>query len=284
MSRNLVKQMFTTVVQPDEKRVIDTNELVQRRLKENMARQCSGGFVAGLEAPEAELHMTEDTDGLSGNVIKAQEDGGQLLAQAREEADAILAEAKVRAMRICEDAKAQAEMEKTRILAEARHQGYAEGVSKARGEAQAEAEAARKECREKEKQLEDFYQQQIDGLEPQLVDVITDIYQHIFHVELGSYREILAHLISNTLRKIEGSHDFLIHVSKEDYPHVSMQKKQILAGAVSANCNVEVVEDMTLEKNECLIEAEGGIFDCGLGTQLAELKQKLTLLSWSREG
>lgn len=284
MSRNLVKQMFTTVVQSDEKRVIDTNELVRRRLKENIGRQRPEGFVAGLEAPEAELHMAEDTEGLSGNVIKAREEEGQLLTQAKEEAEAILAEAKAKAMRICEDAKAQAELEKTRILAEARQQGYTEGISKARGEAQAEAEAARRECREKEKQLEDFYQQQIDGLEPQLVETITDIYQHIFHVELGSYREILAYLISGTLRKIEGGHDFLIHVSKEDYPHISMQKKQILAGAVSANCNVEVVEDMTLEKNQCLIETEGGIFDCGLGTQLAELKQKLTLLSWSREG
>ena len=113
--------------------------------------------------------------------------------------------------------------------------------------------------------------------------VITDIYQHIFHVELKSYREILAHLISSTLRKIDGGHDFMVHVSKEDYPYVNMQKKQIMAGAVSANCNVEVVEDLTLAKNECLIEAESGIFDCGLGTQLSELKQKLMLLSWSKE-
>lgn len=288
MSRNLVKQVYT-VVQSDDKRVIDTNELVQRRLEELAAwRRSSGAFVSGLVPEGAELHSAEgeeqEVSGSSGNIIKAQEDAGRILAQAQEDANAVLAEAKAEAMRLCEEAKSQAEVEKTRILAEAKQQGYSEGMNHARSEARAEADAAKMKYLDKERQLEVFYQQQIDELEPQLVDTITDIYQHVFHVELDSYRDILAHLISSTMRKIDGGHDFMIHVSKEDYPHVSMQKKQILAGAVSTNCNVEVVEDMTLAKNECLIETENGIFDCGLGTQLAELKQKLMLLSWSKEG
>lgn len=284
MSRNLVKQIYT-VVQPDEKRVIDTNELLQRRLKESAVKQQRAGrgeFASGLVTEGAELHAAECGQG-TGNVVEAREDAGQILAQAQEDAKSVVAEAKAEAMRICEEAKTQAEVEKNRILADAKQQGYSEGIAQARAELRAETDAAKEEYQKKERQLESFYQQQIDELEPQLVDVITDIYQHIFHVELESYREILAYLISATLRKIDGSHNFMIHVSNEDYPHVSMQKKQILAGTVSANCNVEVVEDMTLAKNECLIETENGIFDCGLGTQLAELKQKLMLLSWSRE-
>ena len=46
---------------------------------------------------------------------------------------------------------------------------------------------------------------------------------------------------------------------------------------------MEVIEDISLRKNECLIETEGGIFDCGLGTQLAELSRKLRLLSYEKE-
>ena len=126
------------------------------------------------------------------------------------------------------------------------------------------------------------YQQRMDELEPQFVETITGIYEHIFHVELHSYREILGYLISATMRKVEGSRSFIVHVSKEDFPFVSMQKKQIIAGAAIANCTVEMVEDSTLAKNECLIETEGGIFDCGLGTQLSELGQKLRLLSYEK--
>lgn len=122
----------------------------------------------------------------------------------------------------------------------------------------------------------------VDELEPQFVDTITGIYEHIFHVELGEYREILAHLITTTMRKAESNKVFLIHVSKEDYPYVSMQKKQIATGATAPNSTVEIVEDITISPNECLIETEGGIFDCGLGTQLSELRQKLKLLSYEK--
>lgn len=280
MSSNLLKQ-FYTVVQEDEKRVIDPNELLQRRREErarvqHIEGEGEGGFAAGLDAREISV---EEMGESGGNVLKAQEDIRQMLEQAREDAEAILAQAREEAALLNDQAHARAEEEKAGILAEAKQQGYAEGLRKA----QAEEQKLRQTYQEKERQLEEFYQGQIDGLESQLVAVITGIYEHIFHVELSASRDILTYLISATMKKVDGGREFLIHVSKEDYPYVSMQKKQLLAGAVSAGCSVETVEDLTLAKNECLIETENGIFDCGLGTQLAELKQKLTLLSWSGE-
>ena len=223
-----------------------------------------------------ELELGED-DGES-NIIKSRESAEQILGNAQAEAQAALEAAGAEAERIIEEARAQALAEKNQILTEAQQRGYSEGYAKA----QAEGDAIRREYQEKEEQLELFYQQQIEELEPQMVDTISAIYEHIFHVELSSYRDLLGHLISDTLRKLEGGHDFMVHVSKEDYPYVSMQKKQILAGAVAANCNVEVVEDLTLAKNECLIETDSGIYDCGLGTQLEEVKKKLMLLAFQR--
>ncbi len=276
MSKGLVKQMFM-VVQSEEKRVIDANELLKQR-QDELARwqreADEAGFVSGLAAEELELG---EEDGES-NIIKSRESAEQILGNAQAEAQAALEAAGAEAERIIEEARAQALAEKNQILTEAQQQGYSEGYAKA----QAEGDAIRREYQEKEEQLELFYQQQIEELEPQMVDTISAIYEHIFHVELSSYRDLLGHLISDTLRKLEGGHDFMVHVSKEDYPYVSMQKKQILAGAVAANCNVEVVEDLTLAKNECLIETDSGIYDCGLGTQLEEVKKKLMLLAFQR--
>ena len=45
---------------------------------------------------------------------------------------------------------------------------------------------------------------------------------------------------------------------------------------------LEVVEDITLSKNQALIETDGGIYDCSLGTQLDELGKKLRLLSYEK--
>lgn len=280
MSRSLVKQIYT-VVQSDEKRIIDTNALIQRRLDALHEKQEGGdGFVSGLDAENVEAASGgEGAAGVESNVIKAKEDAGRLVEEAQANSQEMLENARKEADRIREEARAEAEREKADILESARKQGYTEGSNRA----QTEGEAVRQEYLKKEKLLEEQYQQKLEELEPKMVDTITQIYEHIFHVELQSNRDILTYLISNTLRKIDGERDFIIHVSKEDYPYVNMQKKQMLAGAVSANCNVEIIEDMTLTKNECMIETDSGIYDCGLGTQLEELRKKLMLLAWQKE-
>ena len=277
MSNGLVKQMFM-VVQSEEKRVINADELIQKRQKGIVQWQREAdedGFVSGLAAEEVELAG----DAEESNIIKSRESADQIMENAQAAAQTTLAAAQAEAEAIRQEARTQAEAEKNRVFAEAQQQGYSEGFAKA----QAEAEAIRREYKEKEEQLDLYYQQQIEELEPQMVDTISAIYEHILHVDFQSYREILGHLISDTLRKMEGGHDFMVHVSKEDYPYISMQKKEILAGAVAANCNVEVVEDLTLAKNQCLIDTDSGIYDCGLETQLDELKRKLMLLAWQRE-
>lgn len=275
MSSNLVKQFFTTGQNDEQARIIDNNERIRRRLELLAQGSGEGGFVSGLAVAEV-VEVPED---VKGNVIKAQDEAKEILDQAREEAEAVRSAAQAEAETIRQEAQAEAESLKQQVTEQARQQGYSEGMAKA----QAHEEAMEQSYLEKERSLEAEYQRQIDTLEPDLVKAITGIYEHIFHVELSSYREVLSCLISDALHRLEGSRSFILHVSKEDYPYVSMQKRQILAGAVSENADVEVVEDATVDRNECMIETENGIFDCGLGTQLSELKKRLAILSWSGE-
>ena len=285
MSRYLVKQIFA--VEAEEKRLIDTNEVLRHRMEleaqslvetQSLSAPDGDGFIAGLNPEEVEL--PEDEDVALGNVIKAKEEADLVLEQAHADAQALLEQARTDAAGILEEARIQAENEKQKVLEQARQHGYEAGQAKA----QAEADELRREYEDKVNQMEAAYQQQIDELEPKFIDAITAVYEHIFQVELGSQRGILEHLISNTMHRLEGSHNFLIHVSKDDYSYVNTQKKEILGGTVSGFDTVDVVEDITLGKNQCLIETDGGIFDCGLDTQLSELRRKLILLSWSGEG
>ena len=73
-----------------------------------------------------------------------------------------------------------------------------------------------------------------------------------------------------------------MHVSKDDYSLVSERKEQLLAN-LGDSWKVDVIEDVVLGGGQCMIETENGIYDCGLGTQLEELKKKLMLLAWSKE-
>lgn len=284
LSRNLVKRMYVAPAE-EETRVIDTNVLAERRLAELAKKKetpATEGFVAGLDAAHIEVLSDEEVQEapVSEEALEhASEEAQRILEQAAVDAQAKITDAQVQAEQIRKEAREQAEEERVQILEQARTRGYDEGYANA----QAEAERLRQEYALKEQQLEEHYQQMIDELEPQFIDGITDIYEHIFGIGLEDQKEVLAHLISNTIRKVEGSHSFIIHVSKEDYPFVSMQKKQLMAGAAAGNSTVEVVEDITMGQSECTIETDGGIFDCGLGTQLSELKRKLMLLAYSRE-
>lgn len=282
LSSNLFKR-YNTVVQEEDKRLIDANSLISRRIEEldilhnkHLGVGGSAGFTAGLVAEQ--LEAPDEEAFLSGNVIKANEDARIIREQAAAQAESILTKAREEADAIRRAAIEQAQADGEEVIRQASSQGYEEGLQKAARE----AETLKQQLMDRHRQLEEEYQRLIDEIEPKLVDAITGVYEHIFHVELHQYRDILAYLISCAMRKAEGSRNFLIHVSKEDYPYVSMQKKQITAGSISVNTMLEIIEDVTLNRNECLIETDGGIFDCGLGTQLEELGQKLRLLSYEK--
>ena len=277
---NIVKQYFT-VVRSEDKRIIDTNDLAMKRIGEQLTESDAGddGFISGLKAEELvpvdEDICEEESEG--GNAAPTAANTGYLVEQARKEAITILEEARAEAARITEEARSLMEAEKNKVLTEAGENGYREGLIKA-GE---EAEALRREYREKEAELESFYRQQIEEMEPKLVDVITDIYQHIFDVELSNHKEILLNLLRSAL-KGAGGRDFLIHVSREDYIYISENRTKLLE-VLPSRCELDVVEDQSLAVNECLIETEGGMIDCGLDTQMTELKQKLRLLARTKE-
>ena len=73
----------------------------------------------------------------------------------------------------------------------------------------------------------------------------------------------------------------VIHVSKNDYEYVNDRKDQLTEGLGSTD-TIEVIEDLTLRPTEAFIEAEGGIYDCGIGTELELLKKELMLLSYQK--
>ena len=167
-------------------------------------------------------------------------------------------------------------------MEEGRNAGYQEGIQQASEEIErmkAEAEAEIEE--ERAKQQADF-QQLVASIEPDMVDTLTQIYEHIFNVEFRENKDIVLHLIRTTLGKMENGTDIILHISSDDYDLVSDEKPNLEEAMASPNSTLEIIEDPTLKENECIIESEGGIFDCSLGIELAEVSRKLKLLAFDR--
>jgi flagellar assembly protein FliH len=258
-------------------RVIDVNERIAKRLEE-LSVMVDGGAFEGFTPGLAVKDVTDSYEGEEeSSVIEAQADMAMVqLEEEREAAQKEIAEAREQAQEILRDARAQAQAEKQSVLDQAKAQGLETG----RQSAARELEQAKAALEADRRAIEAAYEKQVAEYEPHFVECITGIYEAIFKIDLSSYREILLHLLENAMRKAESSHEFLIRVSSQDYPYVSMHKKELAACAAGGSGLVMVTEDVSLKKNQCLIETDGGIFDCGLETQLTELGQKLRLLSY----
>lgn len=279
-------------VDGEEKCVIDSNSLVAERIEkwENLRRanasalpsfedeegEGSEEFTSGIAGEEIDA-LFDDGEGAS-NVIKAGEFAGPSLEEIEAQAQAILEEAKAEAERILEQARSQSMSMRADAVEEGSRQGFDEGYRKG----MAEVDGLKQELAERRRALEAEYDQMLENLEPRFIETITDVYSHIFGVDLMDNRDILVHLIDSTLRKVESSRTFIVHVSADDYPHVNMQKQTLMEGAVAGRGLIEIIEDIALSKGDCLIETDGGIFDCGVGTQLEELTKKLQVLSYEK--
>ena len=154
--------------------------------------------------------------------------------------------------------------------------GYEEGKK----EAMRELENAKRELEQERMQMQAFYERQLEELEPMFVRTLTGIYEKVFECGLDNQQEIVVNLLRNTMKKLDGCKNFLVHVSSADYPFVKEHKNELLSDSSQEGTVIDVVEDSMMRENECTIETINGIYDCGLGTQLSELRKKLVLLSY----
>ena len=290
-NRSLYKAGWVNVT-GEEKCVIDSNTLLEERIEQwETIRKANAAalpdfeeedgegepeFVGGLGGEEIDALFADGAKG--GSVIKAVETAGPSLEEVEAEAQRMLDEAQAKIDGMMADARREIEIKRTDAVEQGTKQGYDEGYKRGLNE----VDGMKQELAERRRQLEEEFDALLEDLEPKLIETITDVYSYIFGVDLSDNRDILVHLVDATLRKVESSRTFIVHVSAEDYPYVNMQKQSLTEGAAAGRGMVEIIEDIALSKGDCLIETDGGIFDCGLGTQLEELTKKLRVLSYEK--
>lgn len=270
---NLYKQRYI-FSDSFSKRVINSNAKVAERMEElqremQMKAQIPDpqgmvdGFLMGLQAEEIDAVPKEPV--ISPEEIRrmAQEEADDLLADARKQADAIVT-----------DADNQAEA----IREEARSTGFEQGHQEGTAKADAELAKLRSRMEEEHRQLEEDYRQKIQELEPYLVDIVSDVFEKVFHVHFDDKKDILVYLIEKVILNAEGTREFQVRVSRGDYEFVEEHKDKIL-GQVGSSVHVEIMADASLLEHQCMIETDAGVFECGVDVQLESLMKTLKSLS-----
>ncbi len=287
---NLFKAGYVSFGQ-GEARIIDNNELANRKIEEYQEQEIKRqrAQMATEEGFEEEGAPEEFTPGIDMNQLtQLTEDQGMLgsfpdpqfdMEAMQAEIDLKLQQAQEQADMIIENANAQAENIRNQAIEEGRTEGFNAGYN----EGVAEAEAIKQEAEAHKQELDKEYQQLVDEIEPEMVDVLTQIYEHVFDIDLREDKGIILHLLKSTLGRIEPGNDLIVHVSSDDYDEIMDHKETLDACITSPNTTMEIIEDPLLKENECMIESDSGVFDCSLGVELKEISRKLKLLSFDRK-
>lgn len=218
-----------------------------------------GEFQAGLDAPS--MQMEEGSD-----------EPMELSADSvRQECEEMIKKANAQAENIREEAKREA----AEILETAREEGF----NKGKEEGLAQALEAKHEFEQKREELEQEYAQLLEKLEPQMVDVITSVYEHVFSSNFFSRRDVMVCLINKALMSVETDDKVMILVSPEDYDMLVGMKASLLE-KVTLKSEPEIVQRDDYQKGQAKIETPYGIIDCSIDTELKELNRTLQLLSY----
>lgn len=290
---NLLKGYFVSV-EEEKARVVNSNDLVELRIKEEAERRArlqavsdegydvegdDEGFHEGLNAMNLGDLLDEDSDAA---IIKAEqpvdmsmeelENANAELMAIREEIEGLNAQAQG----IIEGAQAEADS----IKEEAFNQGQNEGYQAGYNQGLAEVEGMKAELEEQARALNAQYESMLSELEPAFIENITDIYEHIFRIDMSMYQGIVKNLLIDTINGNNDARNIIVHISKDDYAMIMSEKEDILTETGMQADNVEFVQDATLKSTDCIIETDNGVFDCSLETELKELKRKLMLLAY----
>lgn len=256
---NLYKGRYTVTSQ-SQYCVINSNEMLARKLEALAAStEAPEGFREGLSAEQVEVPQQEPEVSLD---------------EIRREADSILAAARLQADQLVADAHRKVEQLQDAAKAHGEQMGYEAGQKKA----QAEAEEAHARREEERRLLEEEYQKLQEELEPQILDAVCQVFEKVFDIQCGPYREILLYLVKQAILKIESTREFQVRVSQKNYQYLEAHKEEVLS-QVGQNIRLEIEADASLDEKQCVIEADSGFFECGIDVQFDNLLTAIRSLS-----
>ena len=259
MSSNLLKQQFVYNEQ-SVTRIINSNQKMEEKMKElvriyqmadNEAQTVApdAQFVEGILAEEVSEEPKVDPDAL---IAEAQAEASRILEDARTRADQMLNEANAKALTMYEEQKTA---------------GYEEGTALMEQELDRRKAQLDEQSKLLEQELKDDYCRKLEVMEADIVDAVIQVFDKVFHIQFEDKKEILLHLINDTLLSIESGKHFRIIVSEENWQFVDEHLEE-LREQLGSDATIEVARDSKMTKADCRIETDFGIYDCGVDLEL----------------
>ena len=272
-----------------EQLVIDSNELAKqlilkqereykaKLLEEERERRLAAMREAGEEIPDgmdadeflglADTIMQKDEPDVSAQVE-------ELLEDARNQAQAIIDDANAQAQEILNAAQLNADAMKNLARQDGEKEGYNEGTQRAALELQ----DAQVQMRAEVERVQNEYMDRQLHMEREIVEMCLPVFEHVFAAELSGRKDVIYHLLDHCIMKIERTGQMQIKVSDANAEYIKSKKDEI-QGKVGAEVGLDIIADPLLNDDQCIIETDGGIFDCSIDTELDNLIREIKALN-----
>jgi flagellar assembly protein FliH len=269
--------------------VIDSNALAKelilkqereykaRLLEEERNRRLDAMREAGEEIPEG--MDTDEFLGLADTIMEqdapdysAQSE--EILTEARDEAESIIADANAQAEEIVNAAQLNADAMRNLARQDGEKEGYNEGTQRAALELQ---ESQRSMQAELDKMQTEYMDKQM-SMAREIVEMCLPVFEHVFSAELSGRKDVIYHLLDHCIMKIERTGQMQIKVSDANADFIKGKKDEIQE-KVGTEVGLDIIADPLLNDSQCIIETDGGIFDCSIDTELDNLIREIRALS-----
>lgn len=269
---NFIKQRYVINLE-NEKVIINSDD---KYMANNQGQQMASlSFPAVEVAPDSEEILDGFLAGLEAEEIyvEPQPSPEEILEEARQEAERILAEAGAKVAQMENEASHRAEL----LYEQKRQDGYNTGVSQSQVELEAHKNKLQSEYDALSQSLQMEYESKLDTMEQDIVDVMIRVFNKVFHIQFDNKRQILLHLIKDTLLGIDAGKNFHIRVAETNFKFIESHVADIKE-KIGNDVNIDVINDMTMSDNDCIIETENGVHNCGIDTVLDNLEKDIRAL------
>ena len=107
--------------------------------------------------------------------------------------------------------------------------------------------------------------------------MLISLIQKLTGVLLEDHSDVILYLIKNSIGNLDKATHYVIRSSTEDSAIMDVNRNEI-CGYIGEEASVEFVEEKSLKHNECIIETDTQMVDCGFETQLNSLVETLKML------
>lgn len=275
-----------------ESTVIDSNELAKRLIqkqeeeyKAKLLEEERQRRLAAMEESGEQIPEGMDVDEFLGLVDTISAEPQEEPADMSEQTEAILNEAREEAERIIADANSQADeiLSAAQLNADAmknlaRQDGEKEGYNEGTQRAAMELQNAQMQMQTEVDRIQNDYMEKQLQMEREIIEMCLPVFEHVFNVELSGRKDVLYHLLDHCIMKIERTGQMQIKVSETNAEFIKGKKDEIQE-KVGAEVGLDIIADPLLNDSQCIIETDGGIFDCSIDTELDNLIRQIRALS-----